>query len=142
MFLKLLFFCFCGFQALSATTPPVQGEITLLNDSPYILTASVFTASGDYLGQVSLQPGQQKNFTTNLNYTQLNRPGRPDVSMTPYRIVWQCAGGEVYSMCTDGATGAFVRASACPGILQCAPKKGQPGATPTSPEPVAPAPHK
>lgn len=100
-----------------------KGEITLYNDSPYILSASVFTRSGAYLGQVTLQPGQQKNFVTNINSTSLNRPGYPDVSITPYRIIWQCPGGGIYSMCMDGAVGAFVRASACQGQLFCSPKE-------------------
>ncbi len=105
--------------------PPVPGQITLHNDSPHILTASVFAASGEYLGQITLQPGQQKNFTTNLYATNLNRPGRPEVSITPYRIIWQCSGGGVYSMCTDGAAGAYVRANSCQGQLFCSPKKGE-----------------
>lgn len=105
--------------------PPVPGEITLHNDSPHILTASVFAASGDFLGQITLQPGQQKNFTTNLYSTNLNRPGRPDVSITPYRVIWQCSEGGVYSMCTDGSAGAYIRANACPGQLVCTPKKDQ-----------------
>ena len=121
---RILFLCFFLAQAaLNATT--YQGNITLHNDSPYILTASVFTHSGAYLGQVTLQPGQQKNFTSNLSYTNLNRPGYPDVSITPYRIIWQCAGGGIYSMCMDGAAGAFVRASACQGQLFCSPKEDQ-----------------
>lgn len=117
--------------------PPVPGQITLHNDSPHILTASVFTNSGDFLGQITLQPGQQKNFTSNLYATGLNRPGRPDVSITPYRIVWQCPGGGVYSMCTDGAAGAYVRANACPGQLVCSPKKEE--KTAASPSAAPPA---
>lgn len=119
-------------------TPPVQGQIILHNDSPYILTASVFTATGDYLGQITLQAGQQKNFTTNLYSTELNRPGRPDVSITPYRVIWQCASGGVYSMCTDGSAGSYVRATACPGQLYCTPKKepnASAGATQPPPSP-------
>jgi hypothetical protein len=113
----------------------IPGAITLVNDAPYILTATVYTRSGDYLGQVTLQPGEQKNFTTNLSNTNLSRPGYPDVSITPYRIVWTCAGGGVYSMCQDGSSGAYVRASACPGLLYCSPKeeKMPPAAKPGGP---------
>ena len=108
-------------QSLWATNIP--GSLTLMNDSPYILTAIVYTHNGRYLGQLTLQPGQQKNFTTNLNYTNIDRPGNSDLSITPYRIVWQCPGGSVYSMARDGATGSFIRASECPGILFCTPKE-------------------
>lgn len=120
---KALLICFLLFQSFVYAATSFPGEITLVNDSPYILTASVFTNSGAYMGQVSLQPGQQKNFVTSLNSTGLTRPGFPDVSITPYRIIWQCAGGEVYTMCTDGSVGAYVRASACEGTRQCSPKQ-------------------
>lgn len=104
----------------------IPGTITLYNDSPYILTATVYTNSGDYLGQSVLQPGEQKNFTTNLSSTNLERPGFPEVSITPYRILWTCAGGGTYSMCTDGSVGSFVRATFCPGTHFCTPKEKEP----------------
>jgi hypothetical protein len=120
--LKTLLFILFFFQAhLFATQIP--GAITLMNDSPYILTATVYTHSGDYLGQVTLQPGQQKNFTTNLSSTTLSRPGSSDVSITPYRIIWTCPSGGVYSMARDGSVGSFVRASECPGPLSCSEKE-------------------
>ena len=113
----------CCLQSAHAA-PQIPGSITLLNDSPYILTATVYTQSGDYLGQITLQPGEQKNFTSNLNSTNLNRPGMSDVSITPYRIVWTCAGGGgVYSTCHDGSVGSFVRANSYPGPLYCSPKE-------------------
>jgi hypothetical protein len=133
MMKRALLICFLLFQSSLWAVTSFPGEITLVNDSPYILTASVFTNSGGYLGQVSLQPGQQKNFITNLGSTSLNRPGFPDVSITPYRIIFQCAGGEVYSMCQDGSVGAYVRASACQGQLQCAPKQQKKPEVPQSP---------
>lgn len=110
------------------------GQITLANDSPFILTASVFTHSGEYLGQVILQPGQQKNFVTSLSATSLSRPGYPEVSITPYRVIWQCPGGSFYSMCVDGSVGSYVRANACEGVRHCTPKDRkkpkEPGALP------------
>jgi hypothetical protein len=112
---------FCLYTSLWATQIP--GTIILLNDSPYILTASVYTHSGDYLGQATLQPGEQKNFTTNLFSTTLNRPGKSDVSITPYRVMWTCAGGGVYSTCHDGPVGGVIRANSCPGQLSCSPKE-------------------
>ena len=120
-FVKTIIFLFLFQTSLLATNIP--GTITLINDSPFILTAVVYTHSGDYLGEVTLQPGEQKNFTTNLSSTNLNRPGSPDVSITPYRIVWQCAGGGFYSMCRDGAVGSTIRASDCPGQQFCSPKE-------------------
>jgi hypothetical protein len=119
---RSLLFLFLYLQApLWATQIP--GTITVMNDSPYILTASVYANSGEYLGQATLQPGEQKNFTTNLSSTNLNRPGHPDVSITPYRIIWTCAKGEVYSMTMEGSVGSYIRATTCPGQHLCSPSK-------------------
>jgi hypothetical protein len=120
---KVLVFLFLSLSSLWASAPTIQGTIILLNDSPYILTAGVYANSGDYLGQVTLQPGEQKNFTTNFSQTNLNRPGFPDVSITPYRIIWTCGSGSIYSMCRDGSVGALIRASECSGVLYCTPTK-------------------
>lgn len=103
----------------------IPGTIILLNDSPYILTASVYTQSGEYLGQTTLQPGEQKNFTSNFESTDLSRPGFPSTSITPYRVIWSCAGGGVYSMCHDGSVGSLIRANSCPGQQFCSPKEEQ-----------------
>ncbi|MBF8264022.1 MAG: hypothetical protein HW387_1687 [Parachlamydiales bacterium] len=121
---RAIFFVLFFVQA-SAWATQIPGSITLMNDSPFILTATVYTHSGDYLGQVTLQPGEQKNFTSNLSSTSLNRPGHSEVSITPYRIIWTCAGGGFYSMCRDGSVGATVRANECPGQLFCTPKEEQ-----------------
>ena len=94
-----------------------------MNDSPYILTASVYTQYGQFLGQSTVQSGQQSLVTFNLYSTQIQRPGTPPLSITPYRIVWQCAGGTVYSMCNDGAVGSLIRANWCPGQMICSSKK-------------------
>jgi hypothetical protein len=123
-FWPLFFIAFCLIRASLGATQ-IQGTITLVNDSPFILTATVYTSSGNYLGQIILQPGEQKNYTTNLSSTNLSRPGFPSVSITPYRVVWTCAGGGVYSMCSDGAVGSVVQATACPGEHYCTPKEEQ-----------------
>jgi hypothetical protein len=91
----------------------------LLNDSPAILTATIQGADGTYLGQATFQPGEQKNFTTNLSSTPYNPPGQPDVSMTPYTVVWQCASEGVYSMCSSVSPGSLVTANGCPGQRYC-----------------------
>lgn len=122
-----LFFLFSFQSSIWATQIP--GTITLMNDSPYILTATVYASNGEYLGQLTLQPGEQQKFTTNLYSTQLSRPGSSEVSITPYRVIWTCAGGEVYSMCRDGSVGSLVRANECPGRLFCSPKEEKQAAT-------------
>jgi hypothetical protein len=111
--------------SLNAATP---GTLLLMNDSPFILTASVYTQYGEFLGQSTIQSGQQAHITVNLYSTPINRPGAPNFNITPYRIIWQCAGGNIYSMCTDGATSSLIRATLCPGLLVCL-KKEEPEVT-------------
>ncbi len=116
-FLWLLLFPFLGFAGTN------DGTILLYNDSPYILTATIVASDGSYLGQFSIQPGQQRNITQNLSPTLYVRPGTPDISQTPYSVIWQCASDEYYSMCTNVSPGAMVRANDCRGYRVCKPKQ-------------------
>lgn len=102
---------------------PDTGSILLYNDSPFILTAIIQASDGTYLGQSLIQPNQQKNFTSHLSPTQYQHPGTPDVSLTPYIVIWQCPSEEFYSMCTQVSPGAMVRANDCPGYRSCGHKK-------------------
>lgn len=121
--MKKLFFLFFLMRSLPLLALTTPGTLMLWNDSHYILTASVYTQYGEFLGQITLQPGQQSSFTTSLYSTPINRPGAPNYAITPYRTIWQCAGGSIYSMCTDGSTGSLIRASLCQGSLMCTSKK-------------------
>lgn len=102
---------------------PDDGGIMLQNDSPFILTATIQASDGTFLGQFSIQPKQQVNFTTNLGYTQYNHPGTPSVSLTPYTVIWQCPSEGFYSMCTSVSPGSLCQANQCPGPHFCSPKK-------------------
>lgn len=99
-----------------------SGTVLLLNDSPFILTATIQASNGTYLGEMTLQPNQQQNFTTNLSPTDYVHPGRPQVSLTPYIVIWQCPSKDFYSMCTRVSPGAMVRANDCQGLRYCGPK--------------------
>ncbi|MBS0624660.1 MAG: hypothetical protein JSS32_01250 [Verrucomicrobia bacterium] len=109
-----------------------NGGVLLYNDSAYILTASVQASDGTYLGQFTIQPGQQKNFTTNLSPTTILRPGAPDVSLTPYTVIWQCPSEQIYSICKDVSPGGLVKATGCQGNYHCSPKKGEKETPPAS----------
>jgi len=98
------------------------GSVLLLNDSPFILTATVQASDGTFLGEFSIQPGQQKNFTQNLSTTMFRNPGTPEVSLTPFIVVWQCPSEGFYSMCTQASPGALIKANDCPGNHFCSPK--------------------
>lgn len=105
-----------------------EGTILLHNDTTIILTAIIHAADGRYLGQFSVQPGQQKNWTTNLSPTEYERPGAPDVSLTPYTVIWQCPSEGIFSMCSTVSPGSYVRATICEGSHFCSPKKELPPA--------------
>jgi hypothetical protein len=109
-----------------------NGSILLYNDSPFILTAIVQAADGTYLGQFTIQPGQQKNVTQNLFPTSIKRPGTPQVSLTPYTVIWQCASEGFYCSCIGVSPGSLVRASDCPGTHFCKPKKEDDKGVPSS----------
>ncbi len=100
-----------------------DGSILLHNDTTMILTAVIQASDGSYLGQFSVQPGQQKNFTTNMFPTRYVRPGTPNISLTPYTVTWQCPSEGIFSMCTNVSPGAYVRATICEGSHFCTPKK-------------------
>jgi len=100
-----------------------EGSILLHNDTTIILTAIIQASDGRFLGQFSIQPGEQTHFTTNLSPTSYVKPGTPNISLTPYTVIWQCPSESVYSMCTTVQPGSYVRASWCDGIHYCTPKK-------------------
>ncbi len=102
-----------------------DGTLLLHNDTTIILTAVIQASDGTYLGQFTVQPAQQRNFTTNMSTTGYVHPGTPDISLTPYTVVWQCPSQGIYSICTGVSPGAYVKASLCDGAHFCAPKKEQ-----------------
>jgi len=108
-----------GWQGVAGAN---TGSILLVNDSPFILTAIVQASDGTFLGQVSLQPGQQKNFTQNLYTTKLRKPGTPEVSLTPFTVIWQCPSEGFYSMSNQISPGSLVSANQCEGNHFCSPK--------------------
>lgn len=109
-----------------------RGGVLLYNDTSFILTASVQASDGTYLGQFTVQPGQQKNFTTNLSPTTISRPGAPQVSLTPYTVIWQCPSEGFYSTCTGVSPGALVKANDGSGNHFCSPKKNNEKEAPAS----------
>jgi hypothetical protein len=108
------FFAYCGTN---------DGSVLLLNDSAFILTATIQASDGTFLGQFSIQPGQQRNFTTNLNPTGYVHPGSPKTSLTPYIVIWQCPSEGYYSMCSSVSPGSLCKANDCPGSHFCSPKQ-------------------
>jgi hypothetical protein len=119
-FRTLLFLLLLPLLARAGTN---DGTILLHNDSTIILTAVIQASDGSYLGQFSVQPGQQRKFTTNMYPTGYVRPGTPEISLTPYTVIWQGPSDEQFSMETGVQPGAYIRATWCPGKHYCTPKK-------------------
>ncbi len=97
-------------------------SVTLLNDSPFELTATVLAADGTFLGQEVFHPGDQINWDTQHTSTQLDIPMDSSVSVTPYTVVWKCNYKGFYSMCMNVPAGGFVSANNCEGPHYCEPK--------------------
>ncbi len=129
MGLKILFYLFSPLFIWAGTT---DGSLLLHNDTTMILTAVIQASDGMYLGQFSVQPGQQKNFTSNMFPTAYNRPGAPNISLTPYTVTWQCPSEGIFSVCTNVSPGAYVKATVCEGNHFCAPKKAPKKEAPAS----------
>lgn len=122
----LCFFLFFSILAPFSLRGGVNdGSIMLHNDTIYILTAIIQASDGSYLGQVSIQPGQQSTFATSLSSSPYVRPGTPSTSLTPYTVIWQCPSQGIYSICRNVSPGAYVRASECEGNHFCSPKQSQ-----------------
>jgi hypothetical protein len=127
---RLILILVCSCLSLSAGTD--SGSLLLLNDSAFILTANIQASDGTFLGQISVQPGQQANFTTNLLTTGYIHPGRPNVSLTPYTVIWQCPSEGYYSMSNQVSPGSLITANGCPGNHFCAPKPKETKEAPAS----------
>lgn len=123
LFFVVPFFVYCGTNS---------GSLMLHNDTTFILTAVIQASDGSYLGEVSLQPGQQRNFTTNMTNSQFSRPGTPNISLTPYTVIWQCPTEGIYSTCTNVSPGSYVKASLCEGNHFCSPKQKEKTEQPAS----------
>lgn len=111
---------------------PNTTSVLLLNDSPFILSAIVQASDGSFLGQFTIQPGQQRNFTSNLGPTQFENPGHPDISLTPFSVVWQCPSEGFFGTNTGVAAGSLVRATESSGPHFCSPKQKTQKQSPSS----------
>ena len=97
-------------------------SIYLYNDSPFELQAIVQAANGKVIGQQSFQPGDQVNWSTDSDKTQLDINYGDHGSYTPYTVIWKCQYGGFFSMCSEVAGGSNVTAMGCQGPHYCKPK--------------------
>lgn len=119
---KIAFLLALLLYPLAAFATPNTTSVLLYNDSPFILSATVQAYDGSFLGQFTIQPGQQRNFTTNLGPTSFENPGHPDISLTPFSVIWQCPSEGFFGSNMNVAVGSLIRASDSSGPHFCAPK--------------------
>jgi len=115
--------------------PLFSGSLQLANNSPYALSATVQSADGSYLGEVTVPAGQT------VEWSDENGPGpeegvhldEPTQSLTPYTVLWYCPDGGNYSICEEVAEGGMAVAGYCNGNRFCKQKK-QGQQAPAAPE--------
>lgn len=97
-------------------------SVTLLNDSPFELTALVQGADGTHLGEEHLQPGEQRQWSTDIKKTDVKEIYDAPSSLTPFTIIWKCAYKGYYSINNEVAPASLVKATDGDGAKTCAPK--------------------
>ena len=88
------------------------GSVTLFNDSPFRLKATILSATGENLGVVFITPQHQITWQDSFS-------GGQTFSQTPYSVIWFCEGEKEYGVVTNVATGAFVTANSSDGPRIC-----------------------
>ncbi len=116
---KLFFFLFFIFTSFSA----FGASFLLINDSVWQLTALIEAADGTDLDQVTLTPGEQFRWSTELYNSKVKENQVPSSSLTPFTITWLCPQKGTYSVCSNVGPGATVTASSGAGTYRCTTKK-------------------
>ena len=91
-------------------------SITIVNDSPYTLTAVITAANGDAVGKVTISSQHQVQWQTyNLKGSRF--------SETPYTVVFSCENGDQFGVVSYVQPGAYVSARSAVGNQTCRPPK-------------------
>ena len=100
-------------------SPLFSHSLFLINDSLFELNALVHAATGDFLGQESLQPGEQKQWNSEMKRTPIKEIYNSKGSTTPFTVTWQCAYEGVYSVSQNISPGQVVKSSQGEGSRTC-----------------------
>ena len=95
------------------------GSVTMLNDSPFQLKATILSAQGDNLGSVTIMPTHQITWQDSWTSGQT-------FSETPYSVIWYCMEGREYGIATNVGSGALVTATGSEGPRICPVRKNPP----------------
>jgi hypothetical protein len=94
-----------------------DNSLTLFNNSPFTLTATVIAADGTNLGQFTINPQNGAQWTD--QYEMAGTSANPNASQTPYTIIWYCPEGTEYGINTQQSPGAYVTSGSAQGNLSC-----------------------
>ena len=91
-------------------------SMTIVNDSPYVLTARVMSANGEEVGRLTLNPQHQAKWQSyNLKGSRF--------SETPYTVAFTCPNGDEYGIVTYAQPGAYITARSSNGDQICKPPR-------------------
>lgn len=106
----------CSAFLFLLTAPLAAGSLTLFNDSPFVLHATILAADGTVLSQMTISPQHQQNWKDSIT-------GATHFSQTPYTVIWSCKEGTEYGVFTNLGPGAWATAQSSVGAKYCKPKK-------------------
>lgn len=107
--LTLLSLPFFGFSA----------AVTVFNDSPFVLNATILDATGQIKGKITLAPQHQMKW-------QDSQQNVSTFSETPFTVIFTCSDGTEYGVSNDIPQSSFVSATASNGRHFCKPRKQNP----------------
>ena len=110
--LLLLSSCICSMSTGFAAS------VVVYNDSPFPLTAEIYSADGKKMGDVAVLPQHQSSW-------QDPSPANTNYSQTPYTVILNCKSGGQYGIVSGVNSGAWVTASQAQGDRFCKTPKGQ-----------------
>ena len=93
----------------------LANTLTLINDSPFTLTATIYDATGNMLGEISLDRGSTGEWSDSVGFNTEDVP----MSMTPYIVNWYCMNGDPFSTCSEVPAGSTTAALSCVGAQEC-----------------------
>jgi hypothetical protein len=107
---------FLVFMFILAAGVCFANSVSLMNDSPYTLKATIYDANGELLGEFTLNPRDASVWSD--DYQNFGTESG-DASQIPYSVNWTCMNGGSYGTCQNVAAGSVVTAQSCGGAQEC-----------------------
>lgn len=98
------------------------GAITITNDSPYTLTATVFSNANIQLGSMTIGTNESVTWEDTSYGTY-----QPGVINAPYSVIWTCSSGADYGVSYNIGDAATTSAQESAGARYCQEKNPKAG---------------